>query len=79
MFSHIILGARDLDRQMAFYDAVLPHIGLIRRAAEDDGGPAGSRGQQALLSAYGCLHRNPGPTAAILCPAPARSRDGEES
>lgn len=42
MFSHIILGARDLDRQTAFYDAVLPHLGLIRRAAEDDGGPAGS-------------------------------------
>lgn len=42
MFSHIILGARDLARQTAFYDAVLPHLGLIRREAEDDGGPAGS-------------------------------------
>lgn len=42
MFSHIILGARDLDLQTAFYDAVLSHLGLIRRAAEDDGGPAGS-------------------------------------
>lgn len=42
MFSHIILGARDLARQTAFYDAVLPHLGLVHREAEDDGGPAGS-------------------------------------
>lgn len=42
MFSHIILGARDLDRQAAFYDAVLPHLGLVRREVEDDGGPAGA-------------------------------------
>ncbi|WEF24867.1 VOC family protein [Paracoccus sp. S3-43] len=42
MFSHIILGARDLDRQTAFYDAVLPHLGLVRQPAEPDGGPAGN-------------------------------------
>lgn len=44
MFSHIILGARDLDRQTAFYDAVLPHLGLIRRAApRARSGPSGAR------------------------------------
>lgn len=31
MFSHIILDARNHDRQTAFHDAVLPHLGLIRR------------------------------------------------
>ncbi|WP_206614173.1 VOC family protein [Paenirhodobacter populi] len=41
MLSHIILGARDLDRQTAFHDAVLPHLCLVRREVEGDGGPAG--------------------------------------
>ncbi|TSJ64514.1 VOC family protein [Starkeya sp. 3C] len=42
MFSHIILGARDLARLTAFYDAVLAPLGLLRVDAEDDGGPPGS-------------------------------------
>ncbi|MCS0495344.1 VOC family protein [Ancylobacter sp. MQZ15Z-1] len=42
MFSHIILGARDLGRLSAFYDAVLAPLGLIRAEAEDDGGPPGA-------------------------------------
>lgn len=42
MFSHIILGALDLDRQAAFYDAVLQNLGLVRREVEGDGGPAGA-------------------------------------
>ncbi|HSI39372.1 MAG TPA: VOC family protein [Xanthobacteraceae bacterium] len=41
MFSHIILGARDLDRLGGFYEAALAPLGLERRPAEDDGGPAG--------------------------------------
>lgn len=41
MFSHIILGARDLDRMGRFYDAVLAPLGLARGEAEDDGGPPG--------------------------------------
>ena len=41
IFSHIIIGARDLDRLAAFYDAVLLPLGLERGVAEDDGGPAG--------------------------------------
>ena len=42
MFSHIILGARDLDRLTAFYDAALTPLGLIRVDEPDDGGPKGS-------------------------------------
>lgn len=41
MYSHIILGARDLDRQGRFYDAVLAPLGLVRMPDESDGGPAG--------------------------------------
>lgn len=42
MFTHIILGARDLPRLTAFYDAVLAPLGLVREELEDDGGPPGS-------------------------------------
>lgn len=42
MFSHIQLGARDLHAMIAFYAAVLPHLGLVRMPEEDDGGPAGA-------------------------------------
>jgi catechol 2,3-dioxygenase-like lactoylglutathione lyase family enzyme len=41
MFSHIIIGARDLERMGAFYDPVLGALGWIRNPVEDDGGPAG--------------------------------------
>lgn len=41
MFSHVIVGARDLDRLGAFYDAVLAPLGLVRGFPEDDGGPDG--------------------------------------
>lgn len=41
MFSHIILGARDLDSMGAFYDAVLAPLGWRRDVREADGGPAG--------------------------------------
>lgn len=42
MFSHIQLGARDLAAMLAFYDAVLPCLGLVRMPQENDGGPAGA-------------------------------------
>ncbi|MDR6954591.1 catechol 2,3-dioxygenase-like lactoylglutathione lyase family enzyme [Ancylobacter sp. 3268] len=42
MFTHIILGARDLPRLTAFYDAVLAPLGLVRLDLADDGGPPGS-------------------------------------
>ena len=43
MFSHVIVGARDLERQARFYDAVLAHLGLSRNPGENgpDGGPDG--------------------------------------
>lgn len=41
MFSHIIVGARDLDRMTRFYTPVLAAIGLVLMPDEDDGGPAG--------------------------------------
>jgi len=42
MFSHIQLGARELARMVAFYDAVLAALGLVRMDDEDDGGPPGA-------------------------------------
>lgn len=41
MYSHIILGARDLELLGRFYDAVLAPLGLVRMGQEDDGGPPG--------------------------------------
>jgi catechol 2,3-dioxygenase-like lactoylglutathione lyase family enzyme len=41
MFSHVQVGARNLDRMVAFYDRVLVHVGLERQPVEADGGPAG--------------------------------------
>lgn len=42
MFSHIQLGARDLTRMTAFYDAVLGVLELERVQEPDDGGPDGA-------------------------------------
>ncbi|MCK0207170.1 VOC family protein [Starkeya koreensis] len=42
MFSHIILGARDLARLTVFYDAVLAPLGLVQVDEPGDGGPPGS-------------------------------------
>ncbi|WP_460273655.1 VOC family protein [Celeribacter sp. ULVN23_4] len=39
MFSHVTLGADDLDLAAEFYDAVLGEIGLHQRVTEPDGGP----------------------------------------
>ena len=39
MFSHITVGTQDLQRACAFYDAVLPPLGLRRRTVVPDGGP----------------------------------------
>jgi catechol 2,3-dioxygenase-like lactoylglutathione lyase family enzyme len=39
MFSHVTLGATDLKRSGAFYDALLAPIGLVRRPVVQDGGP----------------------------------------
>ncbi|MCA0043698.1 VOC family protein [Celeribacter litoreus] len=39
MFSHVTLGADDLDVAERFFDAVLLPLGLHRRQVEPDGGP----------------------------------------
>ncbi|MDA3858476.1 MAG: VOC family protein [Roseovarius sp.] len=41
MFSHVMLGANDLTRQVAFYDKVLAPLTLERREALEQAGPAG--------------------------------------
>lgn len=42
MFSHVTVGARDLARAGAFYDAVLAPLGLRRRwESSEGGGPPG--------------------------------------
>ncbi|WP_044875124.1 VOC family protein [Pseudomonas sp. LFM046] len=40
MFSHVTVGAQDLERAGHFYDATLAPLGLKRRAVVPDGGPA---------------------------------------
>ncbi len=47
MFSHIQIGARDLPVMVAFYEAVLMPLGLVRIPDENDGGPAGAGWQRA--------------------------------
>jgi len=42
MFSHIQLGARDLPRMIAFYEAVLAELGLVRMVDDQDNGPPGA-------------------------------------
>ncbi|MCJ1886605.1 VOC family protein [Pseudomonas sp. LA21] len=39
MFSHVTVGAHDLERAGRFYDATLAPLGLKRRAVTPDGGP----------------------------------------
>lgn len=39
MFSHVTVGARDLERAGRFYDATLAPLGLKRRSVTPDGGP----------------------------------------
>ncbi|MEQ8349384.1 MAG: VOC family protein [Sneathiellaceae bacterium] len=41
MFSHVMIGANDLDGMVAFYDAVLAHAGLERTTPLRPVGPAG--------------------------------------
>jgi catechol 2,3-dioxygenase-like lactoylglutathione lyase family enzyme len=46
MFSHIQIGARDLPKMVAFYDAVLGCLGLERIEGENDSGPPGEGWRQ---------------------------------
>ncbi|WP_118133392.1 VOC family protein [Oceanicella sp. SM1341] len=42
MFSHVMIGARDVPRMVAFYDRVLAHVGLRRSTPADASDPAGA-------------------------------------
>lgn len=39
MFSHVTVGANDIERAAIFYDAVLAPLGLRQRVIDPDGGP----------------------------------------
>ena len=41
MFSHIMVGANDIERMVTFYDAVLGVIGLVRDPNQTENSPAG--------------------------------------
>ena len=53
MFSHVTVGTNDFDRALAFYDAVLPTVGLARRFYEPEFGWVGYAlpldGKQAMF------------------------------
>lgn len=70
MFSHVTVGADDLEAAGRFWDAVLTPIGLVRREVEPDGGPE-------ALSWVG--PRRPFPRFYVFRPfdgAPARAGNG---
>ncbi|WP_287811974.1 VOC family protein [Pseudomonas sp.] len=46
MYSHIQVGARDLPRMVAFYEAVLGELGLVRMADDVEDGPPGAGWQR---------------------------------
>jgi catechol 2,3-dioxygenase-like lactoylglutathione lyase family enzyme len=81
MLHHISLGVADIDRAVAFYDAVLEPLGYVRvwddlRPGEDDQaagyGPPGGGDKLALKSRPGDAHP-PGPGFHIAFAAPNRS------
>lgn len=90
MFSHIQLGARDLPAMIAFYEAVLPEIGLVRITEdEDDGGPDGAGWQMPGMrwpQFYVQLPYNRAPASPgngdpskRLCPVASTCASGVES
>lgn len=84
MLHHISLGVADIDRAVAFYDAVLEPLGYVRvwddlRPGEDDQaagyGPSGGGDKLALKSRRGAAHP-PGSGFHIAFAAPDRSAVG---
>lgn len=84
MFSHVTLGADDLDAAGRFYDALLTPLGLVRRQVTPDGGPAalcwrkpGAR--TPMFFVFQPYDRRPasagnGTMAAFLAPSPEAVR-----
>ncbi len=79
MFSHITVGATNLSKAAAFYDAILLPLGLERRHVTPDGGPeaacwASSDGRLPRFYVYMPFNREPatvgnGSMAAFLAPS----------
>ncbi len=85
MFSHVTVGARDLARTGAFYDAILAPLGIVRRweGQEGDGPPgigwsaAGSRVPSFFVTEpfdRGAASAGNGCMTAFLAPSPAAVR-----
>ncbi len=71
MFSHIQIGARDLPKMVAFYDAVLGCLGLERIEGEHDSGPPGEGGSAPASIGHrfssSCLSTACPPPGAMAC------------
>ena len=59
MFSHIQVGARDLQVMVAFYDSVLGLLGWVRLLDDDDDGPPGAGWHRLGLSGHSFMCSNP--------------------
>lgn len=55
MYSHVTLGSNDLDRGIAFYDAVLRPLGLVRAQGDAQQGFAGYAPAGATTCAFWLL------------------------
>ncbi|MET3925689.1 VOC family protein [Devosia sp. 2618] len=81
MFSHITVGASDLDRAASFYDAVLLPLGLRRRVVAPDGGPpavcwvGGGHRSRAFMSIHPTTDSLPAPGMAAFLAASAQAVD----
>ncbi|MGY2052020.1 VOC family protein [Methylobacterium sp. JK268] len=80
MFSHVMVGVRDLGRAARFYDAVLAPLGLKQRPVTPDGGAPSLCwvGDDVLPRFYACLPFDGAPSGvgngsmvAFLAPAEA--------
>ncbi len=65
MFNHVIIGARDMERMVAFYDAFLAPLGISRFMLAEAGNVAGweRRGESGKLFVGTPIDGNPAGTA----------------
>ena len=77
MFLYITLGTNDLARAMRFYDAVMPALGLVRRAAEPAeagyGAPAERRTRFWITQPYDARPATVGNGSMAAFDAPSRA------
>ncbi|WP_243634495.1 VOC family protein [Roseicella frigidaeris] len=65
MFSHVTLGVGDIDRAMAFYDAVLAPLGLARQVSDRAAGQAGYAAAPAGRAGFWLLRPRDGRPASV--------------